>query len=67
MKVYIRHARSPDLKYCSMGVKKFFDKHGLDMRDFLINGIDSEKLLALDDAMATAVVEVAIKEQNGQQ
>ena len=47
------------LKYCRSGSRTFFDRHGLDWWDFVQNGIDADKLLAIDDAMAHMVVESA--------
>ena len=44
---------------CSNGVRKFFAEHNLDYTDFVIRGIDSDILLAIDDVMAHQVVEVA--------
>lgn len=46
-------------KMCSGGARRFFDRHGLDWKDFLDNGIESEIVLATGDAMARKVVEVA--------
>lgn len=37
----------------------WFEKHGLDWRDFVRNGIDGEKLAATGDAIAVRVVEEA--------
>jgi hypothetical protein len=44
---------------CAPGAKKFFERHELDWRDFVRNGIEVEKLIALNDGMATKVIEVA--------
>lgn len=57
--VRMEHLRS--LKYCARGVREFFASHNLDYQDFLVNGIESEKLLSGcgGDAMAVAAVEVA--------
>lgn len=56
-KVYRRHLNS--LKYCARGSREFFQKHGFDWGDFLRNGIEREKLEALDDAMAVKAINVA--------
>ena len=57
--VKMEHMRS--LRYCSRGVREFFERHQLNYSDFLQNGISGEELLAAsgNDAMAAAVVEVA--------
>lgn len=41
------------------GGRKFLERHGFDPREFLKNGIEAEKLLATNDAIATRVVEVS--------
>lgn len=46
-------------RQCSRGARAFFERHGLDFNDFLINGIPVEKLEATGDAMAKRVCEVA--------
>lgn len=57
--VKMEHMRS--LRYCSRGVREFFERHQLNYSDFLQNGISGEELLSAsgNDAMAAAVVEVA--------
>lgn len=45
--------------FCRAKMKAWFDIHGLDWRDFVINGIESEKLEAIDDAFAKATVKWA--------
>lgn len=45
--------------YCSRGARVFFERHGLDWTEFLLNGIDASKLVATGDAMAIKVVELA--------
>ena len=52
--------RMTDLRLCGFcldGAKHFADKHQIDWVNFLVNGIDSDYLLSLDEAMATEVVE----------
>lgn len=44
---------------CVPGAKEFFKANGLDWRDFVRNGIEVEKLIAVNDAMANKVIEVA--------
>lgn len=43
--------------YCSKGIRRFFIKYGLDYSDFLKNGIEADKLSALNDSMADKVLE----------
>lgn len=63
MKIYIRHIRAA--KYCRKGgVKPFFDAHDWDWPDFLANGIDAQKLIDTQDAMALNVVKIAQEEHN---
>ena len=63
MKIYIRHIR--EAGYCRKeGVKPFFDAHHWDWSDFLANGIDAQKLIDTQDAMALKVVEIAQEEHN---
>ena len=66
MIVTVQHARA--VHSCVDGLRAFFERHPqLDMKEFVLRGLESEVLLALDDAMATAVVEYALKEtkENG--
>ena len=63
MKIYIRHVRAAG--YCRKeGVKPFFDAQKWDWLDFLQNGIDAQKLIDTNDAMALRVVEIAQEEEN---
>lgn len=63
MKIYIRHMRQAG--YCRKeGVKPFFDARNWDWPDFLANGIDAQKLIDTNDAMALKVVEIAREEDN---
>lgn len=50
--------------HCVDGTKRFFDRHGLDWKDFIKNGIEEELLIATDDARAIAVVEFAHEQIN---
>jgi hypothetical protein len=53
-------------KVCGPGVKMFFDRHGLDLRDFLRNGIPVSKLEEIGDPVALRVAAVALEEsRNG--
>lgn len=65
MKVYMRHVRAAG--YCRKeGVKPFFDARNWDWLDFIKNGINAEKLIETNDAMALKVVEIAQEEYNEQ-
>lgn len=49
------------LRYCSRGIREFFERHNLDYSSFLQHGIPGKELLSAsgNDAMAAAAVEVA--------
>lgn len=50
-----------DLKkngYCHPGCRVFCKRYGIDWMDFLKNGIDSEILLATDNALAVNLVKL---------
>ncbi len=55
--VTIKHGRACGM--CVSGQKLFFERHGLDFRNFAKNGIDAEILRALNDAMANQVIKKA--------
>ena len=55
--IHMKHVR--EAKYCVSGLKQFFVKHNLDIREFSRNGLPEDVFLATNDAMAIAVVEVA--------
>lgn len=57
VRVYLRHFR--ELKYCSRGSRKFFERHGWDWHAFLLNGLEAEKFHATGDAMAIKAAHVA--------
>ena len=42
--------------HCVKGAKAWFERHDLDFRDFLKNGIDVDELLASGDSLAEQVV-----------
>lgn len=44
---------------CGPGVRVFFDRYNLDLRDFLHNGIPASRLEQIDDALVKAVLEKA--------
>lgn len=45
--------------YCARQSRAFFARHGFDWLDFVRHGIEAEKLLATDDALAEHLVEHA--------
>lgn len=44
--------------HCVRGAKDWFERHGLDFRAFLREGIDEAEFLAKGDGLATRVVEM---------
>lgn len=48
--------------FCVTGTRRWFDRHDLDFRQFLREGIDADTLLATGDAMAQRVVAAKRKE-----
>lgn len=60
MKVTYRHYRTIPSRggvgYCRGKGQDWFNRHGLDFRDFVKNGIDAEVLLATGDGMAEQLV-----------
>jgi len=55
--VYIEDA--VEIGYCIKGIKEFCKRYGVDFRDLVRNGIEADKLLKIDNAMALKVVEYA--------
>lgn len=49
--------------HCTRGARRWFEDYDLDFRDFLKNGIETEKFLATGDALAALVVEEKIKRE----
>jgi len=54
MRITIDDVRS---LYCTRGAKSWFERHGLDFRTFLLEGIDAETFLATGDQRAETVVQ----------
>lgn len=66
MRVYIQDCRA--CGYCAPGVRDFFQRCGLDFRDFVLNGIDAEALAELGDAMSRqAILKAEKRARDGQQ
>jgi arsenate reductase-like glutaredoxin family protein len=63
--VRIQHIRQANL--CARGARAWFARHGLDYGEFLKNGIDSEKILALGDHFGNTVVAKAMEEEAKQE
>ncbi|UYZ84276.1 hypothetical protein MTZ49_01465 [Entomomonas sp. E2T0] len=64
MIITIQHLRSTSTwtaksGYCATASRAFFKRHGLDWADFVANGIEEEKLLATNNALAINLVEFA--------
>ena len=57
MIITMQHVRANG--HCARGTRTWFARHGLDFRAFLKDGIESDVLLAIGDALALAVVEKA--------
>jgi len=51
--------------HCVRGAREWFDRHGLDFRDFVKNGIDEQRFLASGDALAARVVEMKRERERG--
>lgn len=45
--------------YCNTGGRPWFERHGLDWRDFVLNGVEEEVLLATGCAMILPLIEWA--------
>lgn len=61
-RVYMRHIRQAGM--CAHGIRAFANRHGIDFKEFVENGLPVSVLEATGDAMALKVVEIA---KNGQQ
>lgn len=51
--------------HCVLGIRQWFDRHGLDFADFMRNGIDAETLLATKDGLARRVVSLVEQREKG--
>lgn len=63
MKIYITDIRAAG--HCVRGTKDWFDRHGLDFRLFLKEGIEEEEFIAAGDALALRIVELKRSRQYG--
>ncbi len=55
----VRHLDAKSLGYCNRGLRRWFDRHGLDFADFRRNGLDEQAFLATGDPMAARLVAYA--------
>ena len=53
----MQHCR--EMGYCAFGVRRFFNEHGLDFKDFIKNGVDEETLARTEQGMALKLIEHA--------
>jgi hypothetical protein len=63
----VTHQHLREIGYCNRGSREWFARHGLSWSDFVHYGIEGDKLLATDDAMAQKLVEHAERQTHGQQ
>ncbi|HHA2790815.1 TPA: hypothetical protein ACOEQ0_001159 [Stenotrophomonas maltophilia] len=65
--VTVDHARAAKLGegngvLCAAGIRTWMDRHGLDLRQFLDEGLPAEQFEALDDAFAQRLALIAREE-----
>ncbi|HDX0923904.1 TPA: hypothetical protein UMZ03_000650 [Stenotrophomonas maltophilia] len=65
--VTVDHARAAKLGehsgvLCAAGIRTWMDRHGLDLRQFLDDGLPVEQFEALDDAFAQRLAVIAREE-----
>ena len=60
---HIQQARVAHGGFCAPGVRAWFERHKFNFPDFVRNGIDAEKLLALNDHFGNQVVAKAKEEE----
>ncbi len=58
-RVIVRMSHMRKLGYCAAGVRRFAERHGLDFKAFVRDGIDADRLAATGDGMALAAIEEA--------
>lgn len=51
--------------YCPSGIRDWFKAQGFDYRDFVLNGIEAQRLLDTKDVLVEAVARRAIEGQDG--
>lgn len=60
-RVYVRHIRASNL--CMRGARAWAARHNINYTDFLLNGIECDKLAATGDHFALTVVRLAREEE----
>jgi len=63
--VTIKHVQACSM--CVRGARQWFERHGLDFREFLLKGLPIEKIEATGDAMGRLVADYARKEVQGEE
>ena len=48
-----------DARYCLAGVRPWFRRHGFDWQDFIVHGIEVDRLRATGDALVEPVIRIA--------
>ena len=51
--------------HCAAGIRRWFEAHGYDFRDFLKNGRSARELLAVDDAQMNNVIAKTLERRHG--
>lgn len=51
--------------HCVKGAREWFDRHDLDFRDFIKNGISEERFLSSGDALAAEIVKRKRERERG--
>lgn len=64
LRVQHRHLR--ELGYCNAGARRFCQRHGIDWRRLLTEGIPADEVERIDDAMAARVLQQARRDTRGQ-
>lgn len=59
--VRIKHIRQAG--FCASGTRAWFERYNIDYTDFLKNGIDAERILAVGDHFGNVCVEKARAEE----
>lgn len=60
MKITINHVRKAG--HCSKGARSWFERHDLDFKEFIRNGMNEEVLIVKGDALILRVIELAHEE-----
>jgi hypothetical protein len=54
--VIVRHLDAKSLGYCNRGMRRWFERHGLDFNRFRVHGLDEREFLDTGDPMAERLV-----------